>query len=360
MTNSPLAQTPPREVAGPAPCASGGDPVAGRAVEGPAPCSADLLAGAPVVVIAGPTASGKSALARDLALAVDGTVINADSMQVYRDLHVVTARPSAEDEAAVPHRLYGVQPAAAACSAAQWRDWALAAIAETRRAKRLPILCGGTGLYLRALIQGLADVPEVPAPIRAEAMDRHARLGGAAFHADLAARDPAMARRLAPGDTQRMIRAWEVVRATGRSLAEWQTQPRIGPPAHLRFAVWVLEPPRPALYAACDGRFRAMVARGALDEVAALDARGLDPMLPAMKALGVPELRAHLQGRLDLDDAIARAQQTTRNYAKRQVTWFRHQLPAPGTHQVVGLRRLVGQYSESWPAEIAHIVYADR
>src|SRR4051812_3908656 len=227
--------------------------------------------GTAVLAIGGPTASGKSALALDAAEAFGGTVINADSMQVYADLAVLTARPGPEALARVPHRLYGVLPATEACSAARWRDMALDAIAEAAGQGRLPVVVGGTGLYLRALMEGLAEIPSVPAPVRADARARHARLGGPAFHAGLAARDPAMAARLAPGDTQRLIRAWEVLEATGRSLADWQAAPSAGPPPGLRFATLVLDPPRDALYAACDGRFRAMVAAGALDEVARLD-----------------------------------------------------------------------------------------
>ncbi|MFQ5958679.1 MAG: tRNA (adenosine(37)-N6)-dimethylallyltransferase MiaA [Alphaproteobacteria bacterium] len=281
----------------------------------------------PVVIVAGPTASGKSALALDLAEVFDGVVVNADSMQVYRELRILTARPGAAEEARAPHRLYGVLPAAEACSAARWRDMALAEIAAVREAGRLPILVGGTGLYFRALETGFAAVPDVSAEVRAAARARHAELGGEAFRAALAGRDPEMAARLAPGDSQRLIRAWEVIEATGVSLAEWQRRgtPEDGPsPSTLSF---VLAPPRAALYAACDARFAAMVEAGALAEVAALDALGLAPELPAMKALGVRELRRHLAGELSLDAAIAAAQQATRNYAKRQLTWFRHQMP---------------------------------
>ena len=286
-----------------------------------------------IVLVGGPTASGKSALALDLAEALDGVVINADSMQLYRELRIVTARPGPEDEARAPHRLFGVLPAAEACSAARWRALALDEIAAARGAGRLPVLVGGTGLYFRALTDGLAPVPEVPAAGRAAARACHARLGGAAFHAELAGRDPEMAARLEPGDSQRLARAWEVIEATGVSLAEWQR--RQGPAAGFGGPVLalVLAPPRPALYAVCDARFLAMVERGALAEVAALEALGLDRGLPAMKAVGVRELGRHLGGEASLDEAIAAAQQATRNYAKRQLVWFRRQMAGARTYE---------------------------
>jgi len=277
-------------------------------------------------VIGGPTASGKSGLALEIATRLNGVVINADSMQVYRDLEILTARPGAGALAAAPHRLYGVLPAAEACSAARWRALALAEIAAAHDAGRAPVVVGGTGLYLRALLEGLSGIPDIPDPIRTAARARLAAVGAAGLHADLAARDPETASRLRPGDSQRLVRAWEVLEATGRPLAAWHRDGTDGPPPGLGFAVIVLDPPRPALYAACDGRFRSMVDAGALDEVKALDALGLDPDLPAMKALGVPELRRHLAGAASLDESVALARQSTRRYAKRQVTWFRHQL----------------------------------
>ena len=281
----------------------------------------------PVILLAGPTASGKSALAVALARRVGGVVINADSMQVYRELRVVTARPTPADEAAVPHRLYGVMSASEACSAARWRVLAMAEIAAAGGRGQVPIVVGGGGLYLRALVRGLAPVPDVPPPARDEARARHARLGGDAFHAALAERDPVMAARLHAGDTQRLIRAWEVIAATGRSLADWQALPPEDPLDAPLYTV-LAAPERVALYAACDARFERMLADGALEEVAALDALGLDGRLPAMKALGVPALRSHLRGEIPLPQARVAAQQATRNYAKRQLTWFRHQITA--------------------------------
>ena len=292
-----------------------------------------------VVIVAGPTASGKSALALALAEAFDGVVINADSMQVYDALRILTNRPDAALEARVPHRLYGVIPADEACSAARWRSLALVEITAAHEAGCLPIVTGGTGLYIRALIEGLAPIPDIPAAVRRSTRERHASLGGPAFHAELAALDPEMAERLAPGDSQRMIRAFEVFEATGRSLAAWQ---RVAPTAADAlappFLTLTLAPPRAPLYAACDGRFAAMIEAGALAEVSDLAALDPDPGLPVMKALGVPELRRHLAAELSLEQAIAAAQQATRNYAKRQATWLRHQLPGAVVYEA--------QYSE--------------
>jgi tRNA dimethylallyltransferase len=280
----------------------------------------------PAVILGGPTASGKSALALAITRAFGGTVINADSLQVYRELPILTAQPAPAVQAALPHRLYGFLPAAERCSAARWAALARAEIAAALAEGRLPIVVGGTGLYLRALRHGLAPVPEIPAAMRSAAKQRLAELGKAAFHAELTRRDPAMAARIRPSDTQRLVRAWEVLEATGRSLADWQAQPE-GPRADEgpRFLTLVLAPERGPLYAACDARFRAMIEQGALAEADAL--RDLDPGLPAFKALGLRELIAHLRGDGTLEAAIGAAQQATRRYAKRQTTWFRHQVP---------------------------------
>jgi tRNA dimethylallyltransferase len=281
----------------------------------------------PAIVIAGPTASGKSGLALALAEEFNGVVINADAMQVYRELRILTARPGAEAEARAPHRLYGVLPAADPCSAGRWRDMAAAACWAAWAEDRRPILVGGTGLYLRALVSGLSPVPPIPEEVRAATRALFASLGNDAFHQRLAERDPEMAARLDPGNSQRLMRAWEVVTATGRSLAAWQADPPIDPlPASL-FTLLVM-PPRQSLYAACEQRFAAMVKQGAVDEVSNLLSLALDPSLPVMKALGVAELARHLEGRLDLRAAVSHAQQATRQYAKRQTTWFRHQLIA--------------------------------
>ncbi|CAA7620784.1 tRNA (adenosine(37)-N6)-dimethylallyltransferase MiaA [Magnetospirillum sp. SS-4] len=295
------------------------------------------------LVIAGPTASGKSGLALRLAHEFGGVVINADSMQVYTGLPILTAQPSMEDQARAPHRLYGVLPPSETCSAERWRDMAAAEMRAAWEAGRLPVVVGGTGLYIRSLMEGLSPVPDIPEPVRAATRQRLAEIGNRAFHALLAERDPEMAARLAPGDSQRMARAWEVLEATDRSLARWQDEPRIGGVA-ARWHVIALLPPRERLYAACDGRFQAMVETGALDEVRAVAALGLDPALPVLKALGFRELAAHLAGELDLATAIALARQATRNYAKRQTTWLRHQLMASET--------ISAQFSESLMAAI--------
>jgi tRNA dimethylallyltransferase len=292
-----------------------------RACHKPAPASGNSAP--PVIVIAGPTASGKSALALELAEALGGTIVNADSLQVYRDLRVLTARPDAAAEQRAPHRLYGFLDAGERGSVADWRRLALDEIAAITAAGRLPIVVGGTGLYIRALEKGLAPVPEIPEELRREAAELHLVLGGTAFRERLEQLDPCGALRLAPGDRQRLVRAYEVVRATGAPLATWQRRPHS--PSPYRFIMIVLAPPRDRLYAVCDTRFARMMAAGALAEAAALAARDLDPDLPAMKAVGLPELLRHLRGELALADAIAAAQRATRQYAKRQMTWFRHQ-----------------------------------
>ena len=298
----------------------------------------------PVLIIAGPTASGKSGLALACAREFAGTVINADSMQVYRELAVLTARPSAADEARVPHRLYGMMSAAERCSAGQWATLAATAIAEAWDAGRLPIVVGGTGFYIKALSEGLSTMPVVPSGVRNDAMALHARLGTDAFHAELATIDPVAAARLRASDTQRMTRAYEVWLATGRTLTAWQSEPALSPVPDAAFCTIVLEPPRDLLNAACDARFDAMLANGALDEARGLAALNLDPILPAMKALGVPELLRHLAGELTLGEAASAAKLATRHFAKRQSTWFRTQIgPA---------ERINEQFSESLPARI--------
>ena len=293
------------------------------------------------LVIAGPTASGKSGLALAVAREFGGMVINADSMQIYDGLRVITARPSAAEEALAPHRLYGVLDPTETCSAGRWLDLAKQAADSAWSQGLLPVFVGGTGLYLRALTQGLSPIPDIPEDIRAAARARFAALGNQAFHAALAERDPVMAGRLHPANSQRLVRAWEVLEATGLSLAHWQAIPPAGAIA-AEIRILVLDPPRDALNAACDRRFLAMLDQGALDEVRALLARDLDPALPAMKALGVPDLAAHLRGEIARDEAVARAQAATRRYAKRQATWFRHQIKEAD--------RIPAQFSESlWP-----------
>ena len=279
------------------------------------------------VLIAGPTASGKSALALEFAAATGGVIINADSMQVYRDLEVITARPTAEEGRRVLHRLYGEVDAAINFSAGAWLAAAAAVLAEARAQNRLPIFTGGSGLYFKALTRGLSAVPPIPAAIRDGVRARLERDGVEALHAQLMQRDPASAERLKPRDRTRIARALEVIDATGRSLTDWH---RDGLPPLLpqgSFRALFLDPDRKELYARIDARFSAMLAAGALEEVAALAARRLDPLLPAMKAHGVPALIRHLRGELTLDEAAVIGRADTRHYAKRQFTWFRDQLP---------------------------------
>ena len=288
------------------------------------------------VLIAGPTASGKSALALALAEALGGTIINADSMQVYRDLRIVTARPTAQEEARVPHLLYGHVDAAENYSVGRWCVDASAALAAVERAGRLPVVVGGTGLYFKALTRGLAAVPPIPPQIRAAVRERLERKGIAALYAELGERDAATARRLMPRDRARVTRALEVMLATGRSLTDWHAE-GMKPALDAQAAVKLfLDVERAELYRRIDGRFDAMLGSGALDEVRALASRGLDPALPAMKAHGVPWLIRHLSGEIDLVAAVEGAKRDTRRYSKRQGTWFRHQLPdwtwaTPGT-----------------------------
>jgi tRNA dimethylallyltransferase len=282
----------------------------------------------PAILVAGPTASGKSALALALAERLGGEVINADSMQVYRELRIVTARPDEADLARAPHALYGLRPAAEAGTVAWWRGEALAAMATARAAGRVPILCGGTGLYFAALTEGFAEIPPVPEAARAEARRLLAAEGPAALHVRLAALDPETAATLRPSDSQRLARAYEVATGTGQGLRAWQRAGGIAP-APWRFAAILLDPPRDTLRAAIAARWHAMLAAGALEEVRALGALGLDPALPAMRAHGVPELLAHLAGRMTLEAASARAILNTGQYTKRQATWFRHHALAP-------------------------------
>lgn len=278
------------------------------------------------ILIAGPTASGKSALALKLAERLGGIIINADSMQVYRDLRIITARPSAQDEAHVPHRLYGGIDAAENYSVGRWFADVRRVLDETWNLGRLPILTGGTGLYFKALTQGLSEVPPTPPEVRTAVRRRLDANGVATLHAELAQRDPAVAARLKPGDKMRVARAFEVLEATGRSLADWH---RDGMPAILDPKVSVsvfLTPDRAELRSRIDVRFDAMLAAGAVEEVRALESRGLDPLLPAMKAHGVPWLRRHIAGEISVTEAAEGAKMDTRRYTKRQATWFRNQM----------------------------------
>jgi tRNA dimethylallyltransferase len=283
------------------------------------------------ILIAGPTASGKSALALRLARERNGVVINADSMQVYADLRVITARPSVEEEALAPHRLYGHVDGAVNYSVGRYVEDAAQVLASVRDAGQTPILVGGTGLYFKALTEGLSEIPPVPQDVR-DAVRAHCEGSDSAeLHRILQERDPESAARLRPSDRLRIMRAMEVHAATGRSIRSFHDEKIPGPMADADTDAGAIKlflaPDRAALRARIDERFEEMMGQGALDEVARLMARGLDPMLPVMRAHGVPGLIAHLRGELTLEEAIVRAQNDTRAYAKRQFTWFRNSMP---------------------------------
>lgn len=288
-----------------------------------------------IILVAGPTASGKSAFALDLARQKNGVIINADALQIYAGFPLLSAQPSKADLPAAPHKLYGVIDAAEKSSAGIWRGLAIQAINDVVHKGQTPILVGGTGLYFRALLGGLADIPPIPDDVRKKVIDLYDQWGEEKFRAELLKLDPETSARLAPNDRQRSIRAYEVVLHTGKPLGFWHKKQDSGfriqdsknslesriqnSESHL------LLPPRDTLYAACDKRFLQMINQGAVEEVKNMLARKLDPSLPAMKTLGVREITDYLHGIITLDEAIAKAQQATRNYAKRQLTWFRNQ-----------------------------------
>ncbi|MGA9583376.1 MAG: tRNA (adenosine(37)-N6)-dimethylallyltransferase MiaA [Allosphingosinicella sp.] len=277
-----------------------------------------------LALIAGPTASGKSALALALAQAAGGTVINADSAQVYADLRIISARPTPGDEARAPHRLYGCRDGAEACSAAEWAADARQAIAEAREAGRLPILAGGTGLYIRTLLDGIAPVPDIDPAIRAAVRSFSVMHNYAALETE----DPAAALRLRPSDSTRVARALEVVRSTGRPLAEWQKERAGGLSGEVDLVPLLLLPPRDWLYERCDLRFEEMMSDQGVEEIRCLLERRLNPMLPVMRAIGVREIAAFLSGELSRREALEAGRTATRQYAKRQYTWFSRQSPA--------------------------------
>jgi tRNA dimethylallyltransferase len=277
-----------------------------------------------MIIVAGPTASGKSALALALAARHNGVIINADAMQCYAELRILTARPSPEDEEQAPHRLYGVLPAATPGNAAWWRQAALDSLREAREAGKTPILCGGTGMYMQALLHGIAEIPDPGAEARLKARALIAEAGPAALHQRLLEVDPETGAKIRPSDSQRLARAYEVWLGTGKGLAYWQAQPSE------KLTGWaprmiLLDPPRPELREAVETRFNAMLAAGALDELRDLLALNLDPALPLMRAHGVPELTPYLKGETTLAQAATRAALATHQYTKRQATWFRHQ-----------------------------------
>lgn len=277
-------------------------------------------------LIAGPTASGKSAYALDLAERIGGEIVNADSMQIYAGLRVLTAGPSPEETARAPHHLFEVVDAAVGWSVGRWLEAATQVLSEIKARGRPAIVVGGTGLYFRALTHGLADVPPVPETQREISGLLYAARGEEEFRAILKPLDPEAEARIEVGDRQRLVRAHAVAVATGKSLTAWQTntKPALAPGS---WRGLVLDPPRADLYARCDARLSVMVEQGALDEVRAMEARGLDPTLPALKAVGYREFAAHLRGETTLEQALDAARQETRRYAKRQLTWFRNQTP---------------------------------
>jgi len=273
------------------------------------------------LLIAGPTASGKSAVALALAERFGGTVVNADSMQVYAEIPILSARPSSGDEARAPHRLYGHVPVTERYSAGRYQRDIAPVLQDLRASGRPAIITGGTGLYFSALEEGLSPIPPVPADIKRAVTGRFDEIGAAAFFAEFAVQDPRTASQLRPNDRQRILRAAEVLQATGMPLAAWQEKTGASLLADVSVAKFVISPPRAVLHQRIASRFRAMMKAGALDEARAL--LGLDPLLPAAKALGVPQLQKHLAGAIDLDTAIEEAEAATRQYAKRQMTWSR-------------------------------------
>ena len=292
----------------------------------PSPSLPDALReiGPSVRLIAGPTAAGKSAIALDLARRTGGVIVNADALQLYADLRVLTARPDASDEDLAPHRLYGIADAADTWSVGRWLRAAVGELESIHESKRTAIVVGGAGLYFNALTRGLADIPAVPAQLRLEVEAALDAQGEAAIRRRLSDRDPQAQARILPGDRQRLIRALAVAEATGRSLSAWQAETR--PALTGDWSCLVVEPERRALYSRCDARLERMFEGGAVEEVKALLERGLDPRLPAMKAVGVREIRRWLAGEWTRAQALESAQRETRRYAKRQLTWFRNQM----------------------------------
>jgi tRNA dimethylallyltransferase len=312
------------------------------------------------IAVAGPTCSGKSALASALAERLGGTVINADAMQVYRDLRILTARPTPEEEARLPHALYGVRAASETSTVAWWRGAALAAMQEAAQQGSIPILCGGTGLYLASLTQGLAEIPDPGPRARQEARALLAALGPTGLHARLMEADPQTAARLRRGDSQRIARAWEVWSGTGMGLATWhdlQSGPADDFPWSLRAIL--LDPPRDTLRIAIEARFEAMIEHGALAEVSALMAQNLPAALPAMRAHGVPELAAYLRGEISLPEAGRRTCQATMQYTKRQGTWFRHRHIAAqeATHRFLARFEDSRQFMERFLPDIVNFIH---
>ena len=277
------------------------------------------------VIICGPTGAGKSSLALNLAEKFKGVIINADSVQIYREIKILSGRPTFDDYRQAPHRLYGIMSIFMPCTLGIWRKMALETIKECELSGRLPIICGGTGLYIKFLLNELSAIPEIPPSIKLEAREKLEDLGNENFRELLSKNDPVSASRIKSGDTNRLLRAWEVLTATNKPLSYWHEQSGETGSQHKFFKVCLM-PERKALYSKCDKRFLDFIERGAAEEARALDFITVSPELPASKTLGLIELVKYTKGELELSDAIAQAQRTTRRYAKRQLTWFRHQL----------------------------------
>ncbi|MCV6599001.1 MAG: tRNA (adenosine(37)-N6)-dimethylallyltransferase MiaA [Alphaproteobacteria bacterium] len=273
-----------------------------------------------VVIIAGPTASGKSSVAKELALKENGVIINCDSMQVYDVLRIITARPSKQDEGEVEHRLYGYLSPAEACNANLWRERALKEIDDVISKGKLPIIVGGTGMYIKSLMEGLTPIPDIPTEIRKNARTRLLEEGSSSLYKEISEDDR---KRLSENDSQRVCRAYEVLKATGKSMAYWNSVPNVGVRDDLDFDLRIIMPDLQELYKKCDGRFVKMIEQGAIEEVKALMSMDLDESLPAMKAIGVPEIISYIKEEMSLEEAIEKAQMQTRRYAKRQRTWFK-------------------------------------
>ncbi len=283
-----------------------------------------------VHIIAGPTASGKSAHALELAQKLDGIIINCDSMQIYDGLHILTAQPPESDIKQAPHLLYSHLHPNEACSAGNWKEMVEPIIHDVLEQGKTPIIVGGSGLYIKALTDGLSPIPDIPQDIRDAAMAKQQELGNPDFHAELEKRDPIMAARFHPFHTARLVRAWEVLEATGKSLAEWQELPRIPPPAHWKFKIDVIIPERPILHQRCNERFLWMLDNGALEETEEFSKRvesgEIHHNVPLLKALGYKELLSYIKGESSKDETIEKAQARTRQYAKQQITWFKNQI----------------------------------
>ncbi len=280
----------------------------------------------PIIILSGPTASGKSALALFIAAEIDAVIINCDSKQIYREIPIITAQPTEAEKQTVEHNLYGVISAAEDCSVARWIELAIGAISAARAKNKIPLLVGGTGLYIKYLTEGLPNIPDIEDDIRAKVRDRLAEIGSVQLHQELTKIDAEMAEKLKPNDGQRIARAYEVIQQTGKSLLWWQQQKSQPFYSKESFQTFFLAPDREKVYENCNKRFVTMVNDGVIDEIKALDSMSLDATLPAMKAHGVPEILSYLHGNMTLDDAIDQAQKNTRHYIKRQFTWFKHQM----------------------------------